>query len=140
MIINSTLKGSVIGSPIEHSLSPLLHREALAFLDISGEYERREVRLGELGQFFADHMNYFDYLSITMPLKEEALQLPVEVDSFALKIQSSNTLYRRGESWHKERLAYFARKAKRGPQFFGLSLAGQDCLTVETNVDTRICG
>ncbi len=100
MIINSTLKGSVIGSPIEHSLSPLLHREALAFLDISGEYERRDVRLGELGQFFADHMNYFDYLSITMPLKEEALQLPVEVDSFALKIQSSNTLYRRGESWH----------------------------------------
>jgi shikimate dehydrogenase len=35
----SSLRGAVIGSPVEHSLSPLLHREAFKFLRIEGRYE-----------------------------------------------------------------------------------------------------
>ena len=98
--MTSALRGTVIGSPVEHSLSPLLHREAYAFLGIEGNYQRNEVLLGTLGQFFNENQDSFDYLSITMPLKEEALALPVVIDPVASRIQSANTLYRRGDEWH----------------------------------------
>lgn len=96
----SSLRGAVIGSPVEHSLSPLLHREAFKFLGIEGSYERREVHLEDFAHFFEENEANFDYLSVTMPLKEEALSLPVVVDSVATHIQSANTLYRRGDQWH----------------------------------------
>jgi shikimate dehydrogenase len=96
----SAIRGAVIGSPVEHSLSPLLHREAYAFLKMEGQYERREVQSESVSQFFAEESDDFDYLSITMPLKEEALSLPVSVDVVATHIQSANTLYRRGGQWH----------------------------------------
>jgi shikimate dehydrogenase len=97
--MSGMLRGAVIGSPVEHSLSPLLHREAFEFLGIAGTYKRQEVPLDSLATFFTSHHEEFDYLSITMPLKEEALALKVEVDSIATRIQSANTLYRRDNTW-----------------------------------------
>ena len=96
----SVIRGAVIGSPVEHSLSPLLHREAFDFLGLQGSYIRQEVPLETLNQFFTTHNSDFDYLSITMPLKEEALALDVVVVDIAARIRSTNTLYRRDESWH----------------------------------------
>lgn len=98
--MGTVLRGAVIGSPITHSLSPLLHREAFDFLGIEGSYDRREVASNSLHQFFLQEGGGFDYLSITMPLKEEALSLPVVIDSVATRIQSANTLYRRDDLWH----------------------------------------
>jgi shikimate dehydrogenase len=95
-----TIRGAVLGSPVEHSLSPLLHREAFAFLEIDGQYDRIEVHSDALSGFFAEESSKFDYLSITMPLKEEALSLPVNIDLVATHIQSANTLYRRDGLWH----------------------------------------
>ena len=94
------VRGAVLGSPIQHSLSPLLHREALDFLGIDGDYSRQEVELGTLASFFDREKENFDYLSITMPLKEEAIDLPVIVDPLVQRIQSSNTLYKRVNQWH----------------------------------------
>lgn len=94
------IRGAVIGTPVEHSLSPLLHREAFKFLGIDGEYDRREVQINDLEDFFRNQGQEFDYLSITMPLKEEALTLPVAIDSVATHVQSANTLYRRDNQWH----------------------------------------
>jgi shikimate dehydrogenase len=94
------MKGAILGSPVEHSLSPLLHREAFDFLGITGEYTRQEVPSGDLAEFFDSGKSAFDYLSITMPLKEEALALPVVIDPLAARIQSANTLYQRGGQWH----------------------------------------
>ena len=94
------MRGAILGSPVEHSLSPLLHREAFDFLGISGEYTRREVPSNSLATFFEENQENFDYLSLTMPLKEEALTLPVTIDPLAMRVQSSNTLYRRHDQWH----------------------------------------
>jgi shikimate dehydrogenase len=94
------IRGAVLGSPVEHSLSPLLHREAFNFLGLDGSYDRLEVESGGLAPFFALHEGEFDYLSITMPLKEEALNLAVTVDELSQRIQSANTLFRRGDQWH----------------------------------------
>ncbi len=98
--MNNVLRGAVLGSPVEHSLSPLLHREAFRYLGIEGQYDRREVQLESLQEFFLSNHHEFDYLSITMPLKEEALALPVTVDQVAMRVQSANTLYRREDQWH----------------------------------------
>lgn len=98
--MSNVLRGAVLGSPVEHSLSPLLHREAFDFLGISGEYSRHEVHSGELAQFFTEQKSSHQYFSITMPLKEEALELDVTHDSILKRIQSANTLYRRDNAWH----------------------------------------
>lgn len=96
----SDIKGAVLGFPINHSLSPLLHSKAFEYLGVKGSYDRHEVNEEELKSFFTERASEFSYLSLTMPLKEAALTLPVEIDSIATRIQSANTLYRRGDTWH----------------------------------------
>jgi shikimate dehydrogenase len=98
--MRSSIRGAVLGSPITHSLSPVLHSKAFEFLGIEGSYQRVEVGEDQLQGFFAERANEFDYLSLTMPLKEVALSLPVTIDETSTRIQSSNTLYRRDEQWH----------------------------------------
>jgi shikimate dehydrogenase len=94
------VRGAVLGSPVTHSLSPLLHSQAYEFLKIEGTYQRDEVSEEGLFEFFSNKSEDFDYLSLTMPLKEVALSLPVAIDATASRIQSANTLYRRDGSWH----------------------------------------
>lgn len=98
--MSALIRGSILGSPVEHSLSPLLHREAFDFLGIQGEYLRNEVILGSFASFFELNKDSYNYFSITMPLKEEALSLPVEIDPLVSRIQSANTLYQRDGQWH----------------------------------------
>jgi shikimate dehydrogenase len=94
------MKAAVLGFPIEHSLSPLLHREIFRLLDIDGDYSRISVQSGELLAWFDKNADEYDYLSLTMPLKEEALSLDVSIDPVLARIQSANTLYRRDDAWH----------------------------------------
>lgn len=96
----SLIRGAVLGSPVSHSLSPLLHREAFTYLGLSGSYDREEVGVDDLLPFFTENSGEYTYLSLTMPLKEQALLLPVIVDPLSTRIQSSNTLYRRDDVWH----------------------------------------
>jgi len=94
------IRGAVLGSPISHSLSPLLHQSAFAYLSIEGEYQAIDVPSGSLNSFFDGQSNSFDYLSLTMPLKEEAFSLPVSFDELSTRIGSANTLYKVDGSWH----------------------------------------
>ena len=93
------IRGAVLGSPITHSLSPRLHRAAFTFLGLQAEYGAIDVPAGTLSSFFSKRSQEFDYFSLTMPLKEEVLTLPVTKSSLLTQIQSANTLYRIGESW-----------------------------------------
>ena len=93
------IKGAVLGSPITHSLSPILHRAAFDFLGIDGSYSAIDVPAGSLAEFAHSRGSEFDYLSLTMPLKEEVLSLDVTIDSLTQRIQSGNTLIRRKDAW-----------------------------------------
>jgi shikimate dehydrogenase len=93
------LRGAVLGYPIEHSLSPTLHKAAFKSLDILGEYSAIEIKSGELKNFLASRGDDFDYFSLTMPLKEEALDLDIEIDDLGKRIQSLNTLVKVDGSW-----------------------------------------
>lgn len=63
-------KAAVLGSPISHSKSPLLHAAAYRALDLPWTYERYEVDEAAFDGFLAAHKGEFRGLSLTMPLKE----------------------------------------------------------------------
>lgn len=96
---NAMTRGAVLGSPVSHSLSPLLHRSIFAHLGLPISYEAIEVASGELDDFLKKAKQEFDYFSLTMPLKEEALSLSVEIDPLVSRIQSANTLIKSEEHW-----------------------------------------
>lgn len=95
---------AVWGSPIEHSLSPLLHRAAYAALGLTDwHYERREVTAATFETAIADLDAQGDYwvgLSLTMPLKELALAAAVQASDTARVTGSANTLVRHDDGWH----------------------------------------
>ena len=93
------IRGAVLGSPITHSLSPVLHRSIFESLKLEGTYEAIEVRSGELQNFLESRSADFDYLSLTMPLKEEIVSLQIPQSSDVLKSQSGNTLIKRDGKW-----------------------------------------
>lgn len=97
------IKGAVLGSPIAHSLSPILHKKAYEVIGFHGSYDAIEVASGALAKFLGERGSEFDYLSLTMPLKEEvfeiASQFEITIDELAQRIQSVNTLIRDNGSW-----------------------------------------
>lgn len=80
----------VAGSPISHSLSPVLHRAAYAELRLDWRYAAVELHEDELAGFLAEHP--VRGLSLTMPLKQVALALACEADPVAVTVGAANTL------------------------------------------------
>ena len=72
---------AVIGSPIAHSLSPVLHRAAYGELGLDWVYDRHEVRSDEVVDFVAKLDDQWRGLSVTMPCKRAivALGTPDEI-------------------------------------------------------------
>ena len=93
------INAAVLGSPIAHSLSPVLHRRAYEILGIEGRYQAIEVGSGQLPNFLAEVGGKFDGFSLTMPLKEEAVPLSA-VNSPEVEITGAlNTLIRGDGDW-----------------------------------------
>ncbi|MBC2933634.1 shikimate dehydrogenase [Nocardioides sp. zg-1228] len=65
----------VLGDPIAHSLSPTLHRTAYAELGLDWAYDAHRVPAGGLEEFVSGLGPQWRGLSLTMPLKREALAL-----------------------------------------------------------------
>jgi shikimate dehydrogenase len=90
---------AVLGSPIEHSLSPPLHRAAYAHLGLNWSYHRVEVDEHRLAAFVCGLDASWRGLSLTMPLKVAVLGLG-QVDELAKLAGAGNTLLLEGgERW-----------------------------------------
>ena len=90
---------AVLGSPIEHSLSPALHRAAYTDLGLSWTYDRVEVDEQRLAPFVSGLDASWRGLSLTMPLKVAVLKLG-QVDELAKLAEAGNTLILEGgERW-----------------------------------------
>lgn len=89
----------VLGSPISHTLSPLLHKAVYDFLGIDGTYSAFEVQSGQLQHFLENDGSALNNISLTMPLKEEALKIADSVSEIARQIQSGNTLFKKNGLW-----------------------------------------
>ena len=82
---------AVLGSPIEHSLSPALHRAAYTQLGLDWTYDKLEIDQHRLASFVAGLDESWRGLSLTMPLKVAVLELG-EVDQLAQLAGAGNTL------------------------------------------------
>lgn len=96
----SAVKAAVLGSPIEHSLSPALHRAGYAALGL-GEwsYDRYDLFAGELPGFVAGLGSEWRGLSLTMPLKVACLQVADRITDLARRAGVGNTLIRTTDGW-----------------------------------------
>lgn len=82
---------AVLGSPIEHSLSPALHTAAYAYLGLDWTYERFRLETGELAGFLAGLDDTWRGFSVTMPLKAVLLDHG-RPDAIATLVGAGNTL------------------------------------------------
>lgn len=83
---------AVLGSPIAHSRSPEIHAAAYRALGLDWDYGRAEVGEDGLAGFTAGLDPEWRGLSLTMPLKREALAVADLVDPLAAELRQANTL------------------------------------------------
>lgn len=89
------MKYYVIGNPINHSLSPILHNVLMKNHGIDASYTRRLVKSEELGDFFEELRREGGGCNITLPHKSEAVKYMDECEEDALKANSVNTVVAR---------------------------------------------
>ena len=87
-------RACVIGWPVEHSRSPLIHRYWLKQYGIDGAYEKEAVRPEALARFLGSlGAQGFAGANVTLPHKESALRLAAVADEAARAIGAANTLW-----------------------------------------------
>lgn len=96
-------RAGVVGSPVDHSLSPVLHRAAYAALGLTGwSYGRQDVPTGRLEAHVDGLGPEWVGLSVTMPGKEEALALASSSSDEARLTGAANTLVRTADGWRAD--------------------------------------
>lgn len=94
-------RACVIGWPIEHSRSPLIHGFWLKHYDIEGEYTKQAVRPEDLENFLRDlSANGYVGCNVTVPHKEAAYRIAAKHDEMAESVKATNTLWlEKGVLW-----------------------------------------
>ncbi len=87
----TTRQCAVLGSPIEHSLSPAIHKAAYTHLGLTWSYGRYEIVADELSGFVAELDESWRGLSCTMPLKHAVVPLG-QPDEIVTLLGVGNTL------------------------------------------------
>jgi shikimate dehydrogenase len=86
-------RAAVLGSPIEHSLSPVLHGAAYLALDLQGwRYDKIECDEPGLPRLVDGMGSEWAGLSLTMPLKRVVMTVADEVSPLAEAVGAANTL------------------------------------------------
>ena len=102
----SVRRAYVLGHPIDHSLSPALHRAAYAYLgEANLGYDRRDTLPEDLPTIMhrvrhpkgTEDTPYIAGLSVTMPLKTAVIKYCDELSEAARVTGAVNTVYPRGE-------------------------------------------
>ena len=93
-------KAFVLGHPIKHSKSPLLHRAAYRALGIEMDYERLDTREDQLADVFSRYTPEQGTrgFSVTMPLKSAVKEHLDHLTPFAQAVGVVNTVYWRHDA------------------------------------------
>jgi shikimate dehydrogenase len=84
-------RAAVLGRPVAHSLSPVLHRAAYAALGLPWRFDAIECGEDELAVVLGARAGWAGF-SCTMPLKRAVLQIADEVHPRAATVGAANTL------------------------------------------------
>ncbi|WP_309056191.1 shikimate dehydrogenase [Streptomyces sp.] len=91
-------RAAVLGSPIAHSLSPVLHRAAYEALGLGDwSYDRFEVDEAALPGFVTELDDTWAGLSLTMPLKRAIIPLLDGISDTAASVEAVNTVVFRAD-------------------------------------------
>ena len=86
----------VIGNPIEHSLSPLLHSFWIKKHSINAIYEKQLVEKNDIERIFNDMKeNKIQGINVTVPFKKIVIPFLDQLSDTAKKTQSVNTIFKR---------------------------------------------
>src|SRR3954466_15474613 len=86
-------RAAVLGKPIAHSLSPVLHRAAYEELGLTGwSYDRFELDEAALPGFVGQLGPEWAGLSVTMPLQRAVIPLLDEISETAASVEAVNTV------------------------------------------------
>jgi shikimate dehydrogenase len=87
-------RACVIGWPVAHSRSPVIHRYWLRLYGLDGAYEMEAVRPEDIGGFLKSlGERGYAGANVTLPHKEAALAAAVRPDEAARTIGAANTLW-----------------------------------------------
>ena len=100
LITGKTKLLGIIGDPVEHSLSPVMHNSAIASLGLDYVYIPFPVKQGDLPRALAG-FSAIDLagFSVTIPHKQDIMPLLSEISADAAKIGAVNTVWRTASGW-----------------------------------------
>jgi shikimate dehydrogenase len=100
LITGKTKLLGIVGDPVEHSLSPVMHNAAIAHLELDYVYLPFAVKQGDLARaiagFSAIDLKGF---SVTIPHKQDIIPLLTEISDDAAKIGAVNTVWHTVTGW-----------------------------------------
>ena len=91
----------VLGRPIEHSLSPVLHRAAYRALGLDWTYQAVDCGVAELPAVLSARADWIGF-SCTMPLKHAVLEVAAGATPLARRVGAANTLLRAPDGWRAD--------------------------------------
>ncbi len=91
----------VIGWPVAHSRSPLVHNYWIRKYGLDGHYEKTPVEPADLATFVESFRTQgFNGCNVTVPHKENIMSLLAHVDEHAKRLGAVNTIYTRDGELH----------------------------------------
>ena len=85
----------VIGSPIEHSLSPKLHNHWFKENNINAVFEKKELNKRDIGKIINEvKKEKIDGINVTVPFKKSVIPFLDELSPEATDCESVNTIYK----------------------------------------------
>jgi shikimate dehydrogenase len=97
------VRAAILGRPVGHSLSPLLHRAAYAALGLTDwTYDALDLGAEDLPILLAGLGEEWRGFSVTMPCKQAAVDVAGVVQPLPRLLHAANTLVRTGDGWRAE--------------------------------------
>jgi shikimate dehydrogenase len=97
------MRAAVLGRPVAHSLSPLLHRAAYVALGLTDwTYDALDIGAEDLPVLLAGLGEEWRGFSVTMPCKQAAADVADVVEPLPRLLHAANTLVRTDAGWRAE--------------------------------------
>lgn len=90
---------AVVGDPVAHSLSPLIHNAWMAEAGLDAHYERVHLQSSHAAADLRDMARAYSGLNVTLPHKIAALEASANSSPEARIVGAANTLVRQDGGW-----------------------------------------
>ncbi len=111
---------AVIGDPIVHSLSPVLHQEIYGQLGMEAVYEKVHITQNQLSDFMTQ--NDFEGINVTIPHKTSVIPFLNELEEFAEKLGAVNCVSG-GKGYNTDWMGFL-----KAMELNDVKLTGMNCL------------